>query len=525
MTTNTPTINPVLVGNFELFVETCSSPLNVISFKGQEAISKLYSFDVRVTCPDNLLASSIDPTAPASPHLRSRALLKIPSQTGARFVRGIVASITPEGEDSTGLGADHHQFWRIRIVPLLWMAKHRIRSRIFQQMSVVQIVTEILSGQEYAALGVVVAAQGLQQDHPVREYCMQYRESDYRFIRRILSEEGIFWYFDHGTEEGVSDASGNIDRFVQDSSGVDWTAKDFAWQPVGATDADGNALPSSNAERIVLLDSATYPRLDFDPTDGDHDPETLYLPKLLADATPTEPHNLASFVLAHSVKPNTFLLRDYDYENPRLDVTASASRDPGAPGPAPGTEFVNDEDAKEKWWTWDSTSRGTETRGPDGQHTRASSSGALISGQSEATLATAADAAAQSQLRVYEHHCPLGPDRVDETRARDRLEAYRRNAARAAGSGYCRHLVPGYRFKLETEAAYTSLDQMYVLTKVEHEGVDLGVAVKLAKQSQLDNILSTPSPNPILIIPPSPIIPPAERNNRQNPYNNFGVNS
>ncbi len=73
------------------------------------------------------------------------------------------------------------------IVPKVQLLTLQARSRIFQQKSVPDVLKEVLpnSGVEYQIVG----------DFEKREYCVQYRESDFDFASRLMEEEGIFYFF------------------------------------------------------------------------------------------------------------------------------------------------------------------------------------------------------------------------------------------------------------------------------------------------------------------------------------------
>lgn len=441
--------NMSMAGGYELFIENVNGELNVISFTGKERLSKLFSFEIRLSSDLDLLNPSGD-DAPLS-FLRSRALLKLPVGKSARFVRGIVASIVPEGLSTPIAGATPMQYWKVRLVPAMWLTKHRVRSRIFQNKSVPEIVSEVLGSHEYAQLGLRFSAD-LRKTYAAREYCMQYRESDYAFIRRILSEEGIFFYFDHGTEEETADAEGTPRRFLHDERDASDELRRKRWD-------HPDHAPLSNAERVVLLDSPEYPPLDLDPTDDSEGPATLSLLSVAAGATPSAA--LAHFEIEHAVTPNAVLLRDYDYERPRLDITASA------PTTArPNAEYANDDDAIETWSSWVSTKRGEAVEGADA---------ALRAKAGRQEWIDTLDDRAAAQLQIYEHHHPLGPQRVDEATAQTRLEQHTRNAMLAKGHGHCRHMAPGYRFRLRTDVhGVTNLERDYVITRVVHEGHEAG---------------------------------------------------
>src|SRR5207302_3573878 len=80
--------------------------------------------------------------------------------------------------------------YRMEVVPALWLLTRRVQSRIFQQMSVPDILKKVLAG-----LDVTFELQGTFFP---RDYCVQYRESDFAFASRLMEEEGIYYYFTHG---------------------------------------------------------------------------------------------------------------------------------------------------------------------------------------------------------------------------------------------------------------------------------------------------------------------------------------
>jgi type VI secretion system secreted protein VgrG len=76
-------------------------------------------------------------------------------------------------------------------VPALWKLRHVRRSRIFQRLSVPEIVSSVLGD------GGVEHRVSLNATYRTREYCVQYGESDLDFVSRLLEDEGIFYYFEH----------------------------------------------------------------------------------------------------------------------------------------------------------------------------------------------------------------------------------------------------------------------------------------------------------------------------------------
>lgn len=93
-----------------------------------------------------------------------------------------------------GAGTVLHRY-QMELVPWLWMLSLSTDCRIFQQMSVPEIVTQV-----FRDLGFTDHRSRLMRAYPKREFCVQYRESHLDFVSRLLEEEGIFYYFQHEAE-------------------------------------------------------------------------------------------------------------------------------------------------------------------------------------------------------------------------------------------------------------------------------------------------------------------------------------
>jgi type VI secretion system secreted protein VgrG len=89
--------------------------------------------------------------------------------------------------------ADGHGHYIAEIRPWLWFLTRARNNRIYQEMKATDIIREILG--DYGFSG------DLKVNHsgsdPQRTYCVQYRETDLDFIRRLMEEEGFYFYFEH----------------------------------------------------------------------------------------------------------------------------------------------------------------------------------------------------------------------------------------------------------------------------------------------------------------------------------------
>ncbi|MCU1799786.1 type VI secretion system tip protein VgrG [Pectobacterium polaris] len=106
-----------------------------------------------------------------------------------RRVSGIISGFT---QGDTGFRRTRYQ---VEARPALWRLGLRTNARIFQAQKPEAIIGALLED-----AGITDYAFALRNEHAVREYCVQYRESDLAFITRLAAEEGM--YFFHEYEEG-----------------------------------------------------------------------------------------------------------------------------------------------------------------------------------------------------------------------------------------------------------------------------------------------------------------------------------
>ena len=93
--------------------------------------------------------------------------------------------------------------------PWLWFLTRRTDVRIFQNKKVIDIIKDVLG--EYPFSGDIEV--NLWGDYEQREYCVQYRETDFDFISRLMEEEGIYYYFNHESDtEKLILADGSMDH-------------------------------------------------------------------------------------------------------------------------------------------------------------------------------------------------------------------------------------------------------------------------------------------------------------------------
>ena len=115
-----------------------------------------------------------------------------------RFFHGIVSAA--EQKSVMTIKDLLYAVYHFVLVPKLWLLSETKNCRIFKNKSVLQIVKEI-----FAEIGYTDSIAQLIDHYTIREFCVQYRESDLDFIHRLLEQEGMYYFFEH---------SKNAHRFV-----------------------------------------------------------------------------------------------------------------------------------------------------------------------------------------------------------------------------------------------------------------------------------------------------------------------
>ena len=218
---------------------------------GFDEVSQVFRYEL------GLISKNVD--LMAEDILGKPATIKIGKEAGVRFFHGIVTDF--------GLHEfrDDYAHYRAILRPWLWFASTNTDNRIFQMMSVVDIIEAVFQSYPDAKF-----EKRLQKSYAPRDYTVQYGESDLDFVQRLMEHEGIFYHFNHA-EDGhtliLTDANANL----KTNDGFD--VLDF--------EADGS---------VSFLD-------------GDY--ITRWTPR-------------------SSVRPATSVQTDYDFEKPALDLMSKS---------------------------------------------------------------------------------------------------------------------------------------------------------------------------------------------------------
>ncbi|MCP3137830.1 type VI secretion system Vgr family protein [Pyxidicoccus xibeiensis] len=231
--------------------------LSVSGVSGTEGVSRLYDFRVDFFTKDG------EPLAVADLVWKD-ALVTLSVRDGdARYVHGQVREV-----EALGLKTGRRRY-RAHVVPKLWRLSQVHKSRIFQGRSVPDILKAVLGE------GGVEVRLALSGSYAPREYCVQYRESDFAFVSRLMEWEGIFYFFEH-TDSGHTLVLGD---------------KPSAHAPL----PQGGMLP-------------LRPHLGKEAVDG----EFVY-----------------ALEVVHRLRPGAVHLKDFDFEKPAVDISGKGKAPEG----------------------------------------------------------------------------------------------------------------------------------------------------------------------------------------------------
>ncbi len=186
-----------------LAFESYEDTLSVRRFSVSEELSSPFCVSVWALCQDDDI--DFEAVVGKGASLRIDAGLRL-GRSGARAFTGVCSTMEQVQAEATGLSS-----YYLRIVPRLWLLSQRINHRLFQHLSIPDIVATLLDEHRVEHDLAVRRA-----DHPELELRVQYGESDFDFVSRLLEEAGISYFFaedpDRGSVMVMTDAPQNGER-------------------------------------------------------------------------------------------------------------------------------------------------------------------------------------------------------------------------------------------------------------------------------------------------------------------------
>jgi type VI secretion system secreted protein VgrG len=261
--------------------------LLLVAMHGTETLGRLFEFELELASE----GAPVDYTKILGQNVTVRLALR---GGGSRYFNGFISRFAFVGVDESQKDHRRIHFYRATMVPWTWYLTRTADCRIFQDKTVPQIIEQIFRDK-----GFTDFSKELQGSYRTWEYCVQYRETDFNFISRLMENEGIYYYFKH----------------------------------------------ENGKHTIVLCDSSS----NHSPAEGYKD---LHFDE--PDLHSTHDAYIWDWVIAHEITPNQYAINDFDPLQPRAELFRSLNvehpHDPGTfeiydyPGgyvaPADGRSYV-----------------------------------------------------------------------------------------------------------------------------------------------------------------------------------------
>jgi type VI secretion system secreted protein VgrG len=176
-------MNTIITGQegqfFSISTPLGADVLHLRAFAGYEAVSEPFQFSLNMISEnagidlDSIVGQTVTVT------------IDLPGQQ-KRYIHGYVTSFHQLGKDP------NQTFYQAEIRPWFWLLTMERNCRIFQNQTVVQIIEGL-----FGELGFTDFRNALTGTYQQREYCVQYAESVFDFVSRLMEDEGISYFFEH----------------------------------------------------------------------------------------------------------------------------------------------------------------------------------------------------------------------------------------------------------------------------------------------------------------------------------------
>ena len=236
--------HPTADSSWFTFEAQADHAFRVFAFSGIEEAHRPYEFEIELVDE----SSGVDFTE----LLGQPACLSVADKSGGiRHVHGVIRHF---GQFHTSNLRTHY---RCLLVPRLWFLGLVADHRIFQNMSVLQIIEQILKEQNFTGDSYAFKCFF---DYAPREYCVQYGETSLHFISRLCEEEGVYFYFEHSADRHVlcfSDREGGP-AIAGESR--------LRFHPGAGTETDSAVVREVELNQAIVSDAFTFREWNFEKT-------------------------------------------------------------------------------------------------------------------------------------------------------------------------------------------------------------------------------------------------------------------
>ena len=158
------------------------------SLGGTETVGELFTYSIKLKTPDTLNLGYVSPAAnlQLKPMVGKDLCVNIELDGGGkRYISGLVTAARVAGHQGRSV------VYELRLEPWLKILTHTSDYKAFQNKNVVDILDEVLDEYPWPV------EKRLVENYPTRAWQVQYGETDFDFVQRLMQEWGIYWWFEH----------------------------------------------------------------------------------------------------------------------------------------------------------------------------------------------------------------------------------------------------------------------------------------------------------------------------------------
>lgn len=161
-------------------------------FSGKEGMSRLFEFELELLSENH----EID----FKEIIGKAVTIKIKLfDDKERFFHGVISRFSQiSGAPEKGSETPTFSSYSATMVPVLWLLTRTSDSRIFQNKSIPDIIEQIFKDQGFKDYEIKLSGS-----YEPKEYCVQYHETDFNFVSRLMEHEGIFYFFKHEDKKHI----------------------------------------------------------------------------------------------------------------------------------------------------------------------------------------------------------------------------------------------------------------------------------------------------------------------------------
>ena len=152
---------------------------DVLSFEGNEAVFSEFKFHITIVSEEDLDEQEF---------IGKECGFSILGNEKNNDFFGYVSGFFHEGKKG------RFELYKIVLEPLLRKLSLISDVRIFQELKTIEIVSKVL---EESGIPKSLFESRLKNQYSPREYCVQFRETNLDFIKRIMAEDGIYFFFEN----------------------------------------------------------------------------------------------------------------------------------------------------------------------------------------------------------------------------------------------------------------------------------------------------------------------------------------